>query len=46
MESSQKYGEHILYVNGEFRGESEIGKLMYDINYMEADDMNLSSVRW
>lgn len=22
-------GEHILYVNGEFRGESEIGELMY-----------------
>lgn len=33
-------GEHILYVNGEFRGESEIGKLMHDFNCTEADDMN------
>lgn len=33
-------GEHILYVNGEFHGESEIGKLMHDFNCTEADDMN------
>lgn len=33
-------GEHILYVNGEFRGESEIGKLMHDFRCTEADDMN------
>lgn len=33
-------GEHILYVNGEYRGESELGKLMHDFNCMEADDMN------
>ena len=33
-------GEHILYVNGEFRGESDIGKLMHDFNCIEADDMN------
>lgn len=32
-------GEHILYVNGEFRGESEIGKLMHDFSCTEADDM-------
>ncbi len=35
-------GEHILYVNGEFRGESEIGKLMYDFNCTQADDMNFA----
>ena len=33
-------GEHILYVNGEYRGESELGKLMHDFNCMDADDMN------
>ena len=33
-------GEHILYVNGEYRGESDIGKLMHDFNCTEADDMN------
>lgn len=32
-------GEHILYVNGEYRGESELGKLMHDFNCTEADDM-------
>lgn len=33
-------GEHILYVNGEYRGESAIGKLMHDFNCASADDMN------
>lgn len=33
-------GEHILYVNGEFRGESNLGKLMHDFNCTCADDMN------
>ena len=32
-------GEHILYVNGEYRGDSELGKLMHDFNCMNADDM-------
>ena len=32
-------GEHILYVNGEYREESEVGKLMHDFNCTEADDM-------
>ena len=32
-------GEHILYVNGEYREESELGKLMHDFNCTEADDM-------
>ena len=25
-------GEHILYANGEYRGDSAIGKLMHDFN--------------
>lgn len=33
-------GEHILYVNGEYRGASDIGKLMHDFNCTKADDMN------
>lgn len=33
-------GEHILYVNGEYRGDSDIGKLMHDFNCTRADDMN------
>ncbi len=33
-------GEHILYVNGEYRGDSAMGKLMYDFNCTKADDMN------
>lgn len=34
-------GEHILYVNGEYRGESDLGKLMHDFSCMDADDMKL-----
>lgn len=37
-------GEHILYVNGEYRDESELGKLMHDFNCMEADDMNFELI--
>jgi len=33
-------GEHILYVNGAFCGDSEIGKLMHDFNCTQVDDMN------
>lgn len=32
-------GEHILYVNGKYRGDSELGKLMHDFNCTRADDM-------
>lgn len=33
-------GEHILYVNGEYRGDSDIGNLMHDFNCTKAADMN------
>ena len=33
-------GEHILYVNGEYRRESDLGRLMHDFRCMDADDMN------
>ncbi len=32
--------EHILYVNGAFHGDSEIGKLMHDFHCWNPDDMN------
>lgn len=37
-------GEHILYVNGEYRGDSDLGKLMYDFNCTNADDMNFELI--
>lgn len=33
-------GEHILYVNGEYRSNSDIGRLMHDFNCTNADDMH------
>ncbi len=33
-------GEHILYVNGEYRDDSDIGKLLHDFNCTDADDIN------
>ena len=30
----------VLYVNGEYRDDSDIGKLMHDFNCISADDMN------
>ena len=33
-------GEHILYVNGEYRDDSDIEKLLHDFNCTDADDMN------
>ncbi|MDE7318722.1 MAG: Rpn family recombination-promoting nuclease/putative transposase, partial [Lachnospiraceae bacterium] len=37
-------GEHILYVNGAYRGESNLGKLMHDFNCTKADDMNFELI--
>lgn len=33
-------GEHIIYVNGEYRGDSDIGKLMHDFNCSDPNNMN------
>ena len=33
-------GSHIIYVNGEYRGNDEIGKLMHDFSCTNPDDMN------
>ena len=32
--------EHIVYVNGEYCSESELGRLMHDFNCISTDDMN------
>lgn len=37
-------GEHILYVNGEYRGDSDLGKLMHDFGCTKADDMNFDLI--
>ena len=33
-------GEHILYVNGAYRGDSDLGRLMHDFSCTDAGDMN------
>ncbi len=33
-------GSHILYVNGKYRGDDEVGKLMHDFSCTNPDDMN------
>ena len=39
---SQPFGDgtHILYVNGEYRDDSDLGKLMHDFNCTNASDMH------
>lgn len=34
-------GVYILYVNGEYRGDSDVGKLMHDFNCTDASDMQI-----
>ena len=38
-------GEHIIYVNGEYRGDSDIGKLMHDFCCWDPNQMLLSEFR-
>lgn len=33
-------GTHILYVNGEYDGDSDIGRLMHDFRCSDADQMH------
>ena len=37
-------GSHILYVNGKYRGNDEIGKLMHDFSCTDPDDMNYEAL--
>ena len=37
-------GSHILYVNGKYRGNDEIGKLMHDFACTNPDDMNYEAL--
>ena len=34
-------GEHILYVNGAYRGDTDMGKLMHDFSCASADEMKI-----
>ncbi len=37
-------GSHILYVNGKYRGDDEVGKLMHDFSCANPDDMNYEAL--
>ncbi len=37
-------GSHILYVNGKYRGNDEVGKLMHDFSCTDPDDMNYEAL--
>lgn len=37
-------GSHIIYVNGSYRGEGEIAKLMKDFNQKESEDMHYKAL--
>ena len=37
-------GSHILYVNGRYRGDDEVGKLMHDFSCTNPDDMNYEAL--
>lgn len=40
-------GSHIIYVNGQYRGDDEIGKLMHDFSCTNPDDMNYDALaKW
>ena len=39
-----KDGSHIIYVNGQYRDDSDIGKLMHDFNCTDANDMNFELI--
>lgn len=38
-------GAHIIYVNGEYRGNDDIGRLMYDLHCRKPEDMHDSPLR-
>ena len=37
-------GSHIIYVNGKYRGNDEIGKLMHDFSCTNPDDMHYEAL--
>ena len=37
-------GSHIIYVNGKYRGNDEVGKLMHDFACTNPDDMNYETL--
>lgn len=37
-------GSHIIYVNGKYRGDDEVGRLMHDFSCANPDDMNYEAL--
>ncbi len=37
-------GSHIIYVNGTYRGNDKVGKLMHDFSCTNPDDMNFEAL--
>jgi hypothetical protein len=37
-------GSHILYVNGQYRGNDDIGRLMHDFSCTDPDEMNYEAL--
>jgi hypothetical protein len=37
-------GSHILYVNGQYRGDDEVGRLMHDFSCADPDEMNYEAL--
>ncbi|MDO4961806.1 MAG: hypothetical protein Q4E57_08155 [Eubacteriales bacterium] len=38
-------GSHIIYVNGEYRGDDPVGKLMHDFSCKESKDIEYEALR-
>lgn len=38
-------GSHIVYVNGEYKGDDDIGKLIHDLHCVDPSDMNFKPLR-
>ena len=37
-------GEHILYINGQYNGDDDLGRLMHDFRFSEPDDMLIAEL--
>ena len=47
LDAMEPFGDeaHILYINGEYRGEGPIGSLMHDFNCADASEMHFPLMR-
>ncbi len=44
MDRSFDDGSHIVYVNGEYKGDDPVGRLVHDFNCMDVDEMYYDSL--